>query len=244
MMTLKRHLFALGLVALSPAAFSSGLLSGAPEEGYEGNIDLGYISTSGNTETESLNGQFDWVARASENWATGIQITGVTNSSRDQRDAEQYTFAWNNRYDISDNSFFYGILDYKNDYFGAYDYQAGAYLGYGHQVFKSDDGHLSLGFGLGYRINAVFIGRDEKENVLRGDLDFAHQLTDTARFTQVISAVWGEEVDTYVSKSAISTKISENLAMKLSYVVNYNSVVPAGAVKTDRTTTVGISYSF
>lgn len=243
-MTMNKTAFALALCVATPVAFADGLLSDAPDEGYKGNIDLGYISTSGNSETESLNGQFDWLARATENWATGIQITGVSNSSDGTRDAEQYTFAWNNRYDISEKSFFYGIIDYKNDYFGAYDYQAGAYLGYGHEFFKSDDGHLSLGFGLGYRVNAVFIGDDEKESVLRGDLDFAHQLTDYARFTQIISAVWGEEVDTYVSKSAISTKISENLAMKLSYLVTYNSEVPVGAEKTDRTTTVGISYSF
>ncbi|GAA4360812.1 YdiY family protein [Kangiella marina] len=243
-MTMKKNLIALALCAASPALFADGLLSDAPEEGHQGNIDLGYISTSGNTETESLNGAFDWVARASENWATGIQITGVSNSSEDQRDAEQYTFAWNNRFDLTEKSFVYSILDYKNDYFGAYDYQAGAYLGYGHQFYKSDDGHFSLGIGLGYRVNAVFIGEDEKESVIRGDLDFAHKLTDNARFTQTISAVWGQEIDTYVSRSAISTKISENLAMKLSYLINYNSVVPAGAEKTDRTTTVGISYSF
>lgn len=243
-MTMKKNLTALALCVAAPTALADGLLSDAPEEGYIGNIDLGYISTSGNSETESLNGEFDWTARASENWATGIQITGVSNSSEDQRDAEQYTFAWNNRYDLSEKSFLYGIVDYMNDYFGAYDYQAGAYLGYGHEFFKSDDGHLSLGIGLGYRINAVFIGEDEKESVIRGDLDFAHQLTDNARFTQVVSAVWGEEIDTYMSKSAITTKISDSLAMKLSYLVNYNSEVPVGAEKTDRTTTVGISYSF
>ena len=243
-MTMKKTVIALALCATTPAAFASGLLSDAPDEGFRGNIDLGYISTSGNTETESLNGEFDWVARASQNWATGIHITGVSNSNQDERDAEQYTFAWNNRYDIDENSFFYGIIDYTNDYFGAFDYQAGAYLGYGHQFYKSDDGHFSLGLGLGYRINAVFIGEDEKESVLRADLDFAHQLTETARFTQSISAVWGEEINTYVSKSAISTKISDNLAMKLSYLVNYNSEVPVGAEKSDRTTTIGISYNF
>ena len=244
MMTMKKNLIALSLCAVAPAAFADGLLSDAPEEGYIGNIDLGYVSTSGNTETESLNGVFDWTARASENWATGIHITGFKNTSEEEREAENYTFAWNNRYDLNEKSFLYSILDYMNDNFGAYDYQAGAYFGYGHQFYKSDDGHFSLGVGLGYRVNAAVIGEDEKENVIRGDLDFAHQLTENARFTQIVSAIWGQEVDTYMSKSAISTNISENLAMKLSYLVNYNSVVPAGAEKTDRTTTVGISYSF
>ncbi|WP_223670984.1 DUF481 domain-containing protein [Kangiella shandongensis] len=243
-MTMKKTVTALAVIFAAPTAFADGLLSNAPDEGYLGNIDVGYIKTSGNTETESLNGEFDWVARATENWSTGIQITGVTNSSDGDREAENYTFAWNNRYDLSEKSFLYGIVDYNNDYFGAYDYQAGAYVGYGHQFYKSDNGHFSLGFGLGYRINAVFIGEHEKESVLRGDLDFAHQLTDTARFTQIVSAVWGQDVDTYVSKSAVTTKISDNLAMKLSYLINYNSVVPEGAEKTDRTTTIGISYSF
>lgn len=243
-MTLKKILIALALISATPVAFADGLLSDAPEEGYTGNIDLGYISTSGNSETESLNGAFNWTARASENWATGIQMTGISNSSDDEREAEQYTFAWNNRYDLSEKSFLYGILDYNNDYFGAYDYQTGAYVGYGHQFFNDDNGHFSLGIGLGYRVNAVFIGEDEKESVIRGDLDFAHQLTEYAQFTQVISAIWGSEIDTYSSRTAISTKISESLAMKLSYLVNYNSVVPVGAEKTDRTTTIGISYSF
>ena len=232
------------LVMVAPLSQANGLLSDAPEEGYVGNIDFGFVSTSGNSDTESLNGAFDYVRRVSENYATGISMSGINNKSGDTRDVERYSFAWNNRYDLSENSFLYGILDYTDDRFGAYDYQTGVYLGYGHQFFKDDSGHLSLGIGLGYRINAVFSGEDEKEAVARGDLDYGYTISENAAFSQKLTAVFGEEVDTYTSESALTAKISDSLALKVAYLVNHNSKVPVGSEKTDRTTTIGISYSF
>ncbi|NVK22289.1 MAG: DUF481 domain-containing protein [Kangiellaceae bacterium] len=243
-MKLKHFFAAITLIAASSLTHANSLLSDAPEQGHVGTFDFGYVSTSGNSDTESLNGAFNYVVRVSENYSSGINATGINNQSGASRDAEKYTFAWNNRYDLNEKSFLYGILDYVDDRFGAYDYQAGAYFGYGHQFFKDDSGHFSLGIGAGYRINAAFIGEDEKETVLRGDLDYAYNISETAIFTQKLTAIFGEEVDTYTSETALATKISDNLALKLAYLVQHNSVVPAGAEKTDRTTTIGVSYSF
>lgn len=244
-MNFKKSLVALAVCFSSPALFAqSGLLSDAPDEGYFGTLDLGYISTSGNTDTESLNGAFRFVARISEEWSTGFQITGMTNENNEVREAERYSFVWNNRYDLSDNSFVYSIVDYMNDYFGAYDYQAGAYVGYGHQLFKDDTGHFSLGLGLGYRVNALHAGEDETESVMRGDLDYQYNISESATFTQIVSAIWGQEVDTYASETALKTKISDSLALKLAYHINYNSEVPVGAEKKDTTTMISVSYSF
>ncbi|MBD3668673.1 MAG: DUF481 domain-containing protein [Kangiella sp.] len=244
-MSLKKSLVALAVCFSSPALFAqSGLLSDAPDEGYIGTIDLGYISTTGNTETESLNGAFKYITRLTDEWSTGVHITGMTNRNDEVREAERYTFVWNNRYDLSDSSFVYSVVDYMDDYFGAYDYQAGAYVGYGHELFNDDTGHFSLGLGLGYRINAIEAGEDEKENVVRGDLDYQYNISENAVFTQLVSALWGQDVDTYTSETALRTNISESLSLKLAYNINYNSEVPVGAEKRDTTTTVSVSYSF
>ncbi len=231
--------------ALSMGSVSaSGLLGDAPKEGSKGNFDLGYVTTSGNTDTTSLNGGFNWVTRVSKPYSMGFTVTGLNNATDDVRSAERYTFAWNNRYDLTDKDFLYGTLDYVNDYFGAYDYQSGLYLGYGRQIFKDDSGHLSLGIAAGYRVNAVFVGEDEKEAVVRGDLDYLYNISETAQFSQKLTAIFGEEVDTYTSESAVTAKLSESLALKAAYLVNHNSVVPVGRDKTDTTLSIGVSYSF
>ncbi|WP_227551265.1 YdiY family protein [Kangiella sp. HZ709] len=226
------------------SANASGLLGDAPEDGSKGNLDFGYVATSGNTDTTSLNGGFNYVTRISAPFAMGFVVTGLNNATDDVRSAERYTFAWNNRYDLSENDFLYGTVDYVNDYFGAYDYQAGIYAGYGRQIFADDSGHLSLGIAAGYRINAAFVGEDEKEGVIRSDLDYAYKISDTAQFTQKLTAIFGEEVDTYTSESALTAKLSDSLALKVAYLVNHNSVVPVGTDKTDSTTSIGVSYSF
>ncbi|MHC9511819.1 DUF481 domain-containing protein [Kangiella sp. M94] len=244
-MNSKKSLVALAVLFSTPTLFAqSGLLSDAPDEGYLGTIDFGYISTTGNSETESLNGAFKYITRISDEWSTGVHITGMTSENDEVREAERYTFVWNNRYDLSERSFVYSVVDYMNDYFGAYDYQAGAYVGYGHELFKDDTGHFSLGLGLGYRVNALKAGEDEKENVVRGDLDYQYNISETAIITQLISAIWGQEFDTYSSETALKTKISDSLALKLAYHVNYNSEVPVGAEKRDTTTSISVSYSF
>ncbi len=244
-MNSKKSLVALAVLFSTPTLFAqSGLLSDAPDEGYLGTIDFGYISTTGNSETESLNGAFKYITRISDEWSTGVHITGMTSENDEVREAERYTFVWNNRYDLSERSFVYSVVDYMDDYFGAYDYQAGAYVGYGHELFKDDTGHFSLGLGLGYRVNALKAGEDEKENVVRGDLDYQYNISETATFTQLVSAIWGQEFDTYSSETALKTKISDSLALKLAYHVNYNSEVPVGAEKRDTTTSISVSYSF
>ncbi|HEY9031499.1 MAG TPA: DUF481 domain-containing protein [Kangiella sp.] len=244
-MNFKKSLVALAVCFSSPTVLAqSGLLSDAPEEGYIGTLDIGYISTSGNTETESLNGAFKYITRISEEWSTGIHVTGMSSENDEVRESERYTFVWNNRYDLSERSFVYSVVDYMNDYFGAYDYQAGAYVGYGHEIFNDDSGHFSLGLGLGYRINALEAGDDETENVVRGDLDYLYNISETATFTQAVTAIWGQDLDTYSSETALRTSISESLSLKLAYHINYNSEVPVGAEKRDTTTTVSVSYSF
>lgn len=225
-------------------ANASGLLGDAPKEGSKGNLDFGYVTTSGNTDTTSLNGGFNWVTRVSTPYSMGFTVTGINNATNNVRSAERYTFAWNNRYDLNEKDFLYGTVDYVNDYFGAYDYQAGAYFGYGREIFKDDTGHLSLGIAAGYRINKVYVGQDEKEAVIRGDLDYAYQISETAQFTQKLTAIFGEELDTYTSESALTAKLSDSLALKVAYLINHNSKVPVGRDKTDTTASIGVSYSF
>lgn len=223
---------------------ATSLLGDAPEQGSKGVLDLGFVTTSGNTDTTSLNGTFDYITRISTPYSMGFNVTGLSNKTGNTRSAERYSFAWNNRYDLSEKDFVYGTLDYVNDYFGAYDYQVGLYAGYGRQIFKDDSGHLSLGAAVGYRINAVYVGADEKEMVLRGDLDYLYNISETAAFTQKLTAIFGEEVNTYSSESALTAKLSDSLALKAAYLVNHNSVVPVGRDKTDTTLSLGVSYSF
>lgn len=237
-------LFVAVAATLSFSANATSLLGDAPKQGSKGNVDLGFVNTTGNTDTTSLNGAFNYVTRVSAPYSMGFNVTGLSNKTGNTRSAERYTFAWNNRYDLSESDFIYGTLDYVNDYFGAYDYQAGLYVGYGRQVFKDNSGHLSLGVAAGYRVNAAFVGPDQKEAVLRGDLDYLYNISETAAFSQKLTAIFGEEVNTYTSESALTAKLSDSLALKAAYLINHNSVVPVGRDKTDTTLSLGVSYSF
>ncbi len=243
MKLIKLFLAVIAIGAMTTAN-AGGLLGDAPEEGSKGNLDLGFVQTGGNSDTTSLNGAFDYLIRVSDPYAMGFRIKGLNNANDNVRSAEKYSFIWNHRYDLSEQSFLYGTLDYVNDYFGAYDYQTGLYLGYGYQLFKDDSGHFSLGFAVGYRVNAVFVGDDEKEAVARADLDYGYHISETATFTQKLSIISGEEIDTYNSESALTAKLSESLALKVAYLVTHNSIVPVGREKTDTTLSLGVSYSF
>ena len=241
---IKRALVATIAATLVGNVAADNLLSGAPDEGYAGNVDLGVVRTTGNSETETVNGEASIIYRVSEPWATGFSIGGFSAKDGDDRTAERYFFNWDNRITIDEKSFWFTNLEYEDDRFSGFDYQAGLFGGYGYEFYRTDDSHFLVGVGAGMRRSKFESGETEDEAVLRGSLDYRTPISDYAEFTQLLTLDVGEERNIARSESALSAKILEDLSLKIAYVVKYTSDVPPGFEKTDTTTTIGLSYKF
>ncbi|HSM30813.1 MAG TPA: DUF481 domain-containing protein, partial [Woeseiaceae bacterium] len=131
-------------------ALAAPLLAAEEDESdpLEGNVKFGYLGTTGNTETSSLNTGFEakYVADAWHHEATASAI----NASEDNvTTAEAYETGWKSGWDFTERDFLFGRLNWRKDRFGGFDTQFSQTVGYGRHIIDTDAHDLQgeLGFG-------------------------------------------------------------------------------------------------
>jgi putative salt-induced outer membrane protein len=215
----------------------------APKNQYNGNVELGYINTSGNTQTQSLNAKAKVVA-AYDSWQQAIALQALNSSDKQTTTAERYSAQLKTDYRFTKKQYAYGLLGYENDRFSGYDYRASISLGYGQRVIDEKKGRLELEGGPGVRNSKLSDDGTKNESILRLAGKLSWQVAESSLFEQDLSTEIG--TDTAISKSStsLSTQVVGNLAMKLSYTVQYTNPVPQGLKKRDSETSVTLVYKF
>ena len=210
---------------------------------YKGNVELGYVNTSGNTETQTLNAKAKVEAMYSK-WRQSLQLEALNSSDKKVTTAERYLALLKSDYRFSKRDYAFGLLNYENDRFTGYDYRASITLGYGRRVIDSEPLWLELEGGPGVRYSKLNDGDTQDEAVFRLAGNFGWQISKSSLFEQDLSTEIGEDVTISRSVSALSTQIIGSLAMKLSYTYRHTSEVPEGVKKNDTETSVTLVYKF
>lgn len=225
------------------AAPVSLMAQDAPESPWAGKAKLGYLATSGNTETSTLNTGFE-VGYTVGKWVHEFNAAAVRASEDDITTAEAYDAGWRSERKISDHDFLFGRLNWRKTRFGAFDTQFSQTVGYGRRLIDSDKHKLNAELGAGFRQSEDQSGIEEDETIFRGGVYYKWLLSETADFRQDVTAEAGEE-NTYVeSVTALSAKILGNLALVASYTVKHNTDVPPLTEKTDTYTALSLEYTF
>ena len=216
-----------------------------PEEidPYKGSVELGYVDTSGNTETKSLNAKAK-VEAMYKKWRQTLELEALNSSAQNVTTAERYLGSLKTDYRFSKRDYAFGLLKYENDRFSGYDYWASITLGYGRRVIDEKSLWLEFEGGPGYRYSKLSEGDSLDEAILRLAGSLGWQISESALFEQDLSSEIGEEVTINRSVTALSMQIIGSLAMKLSYTYGHTSKVPEGVKKADTKTAVTLVYNF
>ena len=210
---------------------------------WTGEAELGYLKTSGNTNTESLHAKGKLVNERKKWKHTGtIEVTdksdnGVTTANR-------WYLTGKSDYTIDDISYLFVALSYENDDFSGYDYQATETAGYGYHAIKKEDLKLDLEAGAGVRQSKLNSGASNSEGLLTGAANLTWVISKTSTFTQLLSVEAGEDNTITRSVSALTMQIVGNLSAKLSHSIKNSSDVPVGTEKTDTESVVTLVYKF
>ncbi len=226
------------MLAVAPAR-----LPGAAETTWDGNVELGYVQTGGNTDTTSLVGKFK-VARKGVRWDHGARFDGYKATDSGTVTAENYTGVWRSEFHWRDVDYLYGLLRYEDNRFAGYDRRTSEILGYGYRILRRDDLKLRLEVGAGARQTKFTDGSTDSNTTgrLGGWLEWG--ITETTQFTQTLFTE-ASSANTYTeSISELKLKVNASLAVKLGYIVKHNSDVPPGVENTDTLTTVTLNYDF
>jgi putative salt-induced outer membrane protein len=238
--------------ALSRAAFASAVLlifaslTAAAEEAdgpWTGTVRLGYLSTTGNSETENMNFAFG-VGYALGNSAHTLAGSAVGVSEREQTTAEAYTLGWKSTYDFTEFDYLFGRVDWLKDKFSGYDQQLSESVGYGRRLINHGNQFLSVEIGAGARQARLRDGQSENEAIIRLGANYQYQFNDSAQFNFDLGVQTGEENTFTEAVSALKTNLVGSLAAVISHTVRNNTEVPAGSEKTDTVMSVALEYAF
>ena len=222
----------------------------AEKSPWKSSAELGYVMTSGNSETSTINAKFD-ATHEKEKWRHNVHAEAFGASSTDQvtnvetTSAERYQLSGKSDYKYSEFNYVFGLANYDKDRFSGYEYQSTIAAGYGRRLINDEDMTLDLEIGPGLRVVKLDNAPDsDSEGILRLAGKFLWKVSDTATFTEDLSIDAGSDLTVSKSVTALTAKVNTSLAMKLSLTIKSNSVVPAGKEKTDSETAVTLVYSF
>jgi len=210
---------------------------------WTGSIKIGYLATSGNTETSSLNSGAEAHYKAGQ-WHHDAKVSAVQASEDQQTTAEAYEAGWTSGWDFTDRDYLFGRLNWRKDRFAGIDTQFSQTVGYGRRVIDNDVHTLNLDAGFGARQSEDQAGVDNDETIITGGLDYKWQFSETADFTQTLAVEVGEDNTYSESVTAISATLVGAFRLVASYTIKNNSEVPVGTEKTDTRTALSLEYNF
>ncbi len=211
--------------------------------------ELGFVRTTGNTETQTVSGKADVVYEV-EKWRHSGHVEGFGTESEDEGtgltavSAERYELSGKSDYKFTELDYVYGLIKLQKDRFGGFEYEHIASAGYGRKAIKQDNMELDLEIGPGERFFKVDDGVADEEAVLRLSANYWWQISDTSKFTQELTSDIGEEITSTKSVTGIQANINSTLALKFTYTFRYKSSVPVDTEKEDTETAVTLVYSF
>jgi len=216
-----------------------------PEQGvWKGEGELGFTSTSGNTESENLNAALG-ISREEDKWKHSATLRVIKNTTEDETTADSFLLKEKSEYKLGEKSYAFGQLRYEEDEFSGYDNQTSIAFGVGSRFIENDRHLLDASVGLGYRsIKDGVSGDTEKDGIITGDVSYAYKISESATFTQTFFVESGDANTHSESDTGLKTRIAGNLASKIAYLVKHNSDVPAGTDKTDKILSVSLVYGF
>lgn len=220
-----------------------GAVAAEEADGFGGEAELGMVTTSGNTNTRSVNAKVR-LRYLSGPWRNEGRVEGLRTSDGGAVTAERYLVSGKSDYRFTSADYVFVSVRYEDDRFSGYDYQLSEAVGYGHRLVDAARVKLDLEIGAGGRHSRETGGRQRDEGILRGAARLAWDVSPTARFTEDLLVESGESNTYTESVSGLSVRINSQFALKLSLTVKHNSDVPAGVEHTDTISAVTLVYDF
>jgi putative salt-induced outer membrane protein len=229
----------------APAAPGApGAAPAGPPPPVQGEVTLGYLSTKGNTDSESANATFALLWTLTQ-WSHQFNLAGNSASADDLKTAEAYLAKYKGKRKFDDTkSYLFTALDWSHDRFSAYDEQTSVSAGYGRVLIDKGRSTLNGEIGAGYKESTLIDQTEVNEAILRLALDYELKFTDKTGFKQSLVVESGATNTSTEAISALRANLIGKVGLVISFRIKNNSNVPPGVVATDRFTSIALSYAF
>lgn len=211
---------------------------------WKGEAGAGLLSTSGNSETQSINGKFVLEYLAVQ-WKNRFAATALNNGDEEGTTAERYTIGDQLDYNFDPQNYVFGAVDYEKDLFGGFRERTVETLGYGRRILIGPVHTLDAEIGAGARQTVAQETREEQDEFIgRFSGKYGWVISETSAFSQALRVESGSENTFSEAVSELKLSIIGNLFLSLSFTVRNNTDVAPETKKTDSVTAVNVAYSF
>lgn len=238
---MSRRFIAVALVTL--ASLPAAPAVAADGDPVAGKLELGYLATSGNTETSSLNAKFALTYEV-DKWRHSLSAAAVHAEDSGVTTAERNQFGAKSDYKFNEFDYFFITVNWEQDRFAGFDERTSEAVGYGRRILKDDRHSLEAEIGAGARQTSPVVGPDVSETILRASAKYQWRFAEGAAFDQSLIVESGDSNTYTESVSAVAAKLIGTWSLKFSYTIKQNSDVAPGLEKTDTYTAVGVEYAF
>ncbi len=211
---------------------------------WKSEVELGFLLTAGNTETQSTNAK-GLITHETSSWRNEAKMQALNVSGKEGRLSEKYLASGKSSLKLNETSYSFIVADGEHDPFSGYAYKASSSVGYGYRAIGSEITILDIEAGAGFRQTRLRgVTETEDEGVLRLSGKFTYKLSKTAEFSEELVSVMGQLKTITRSVTAISAQVAGNFSMKASLTIENNSNAPVNAEPTDTETSVTLVYIF
>lgn len=243
----QRILVAFGLMLITSALALAEDAPAAPEKLWESSAGLSYLSTSGNSDTESLG--FDLKAvRKPTPW--GLEFTANLNRAENDSvlTAERYFAGLRGTRSLDEKWTLFAGLSGEKDEFAGFDFRTVVEAGGTYKAVDSADYFLSFDGAVTYTDeDRLEPSPDESFMGAMAALHFVWKFSETASLSQDLSyfpnfdtsSDWRAE-----SITALQAAMTDTLAVRLSYEMRYRNEPIGEADDTDTTTKASLVVRF
>ncbi len=232
-----KKLMIIMIVALSTASFAQD------DEGWSGNGALGFVSQSGNADTQTLSIGADAVNNL-EKWRYSLGLKILQSESGDEDTADRFELYGQVDYKIDEKAYWLGSLRYEDDEFSQFESQLTATVGYGRVLVDSESNKLKGEIGLGVRRAEERISGDsDTEAIVRGVLGYTRVFSETASLSNDFLVESGSDNTFLKNVTALNAEISGDFGLQVAYEIRHNTDVADGIDKTDRVSSINLVYA-
>jgi putative salt-induced outer membrane protein len=238
---LLRRIFTLGALGLL-----GGLAHGqaTTPDPLAGKAALGYLATSGNTQSTNANAQLELEYDPASPWSYHFDLSAVGASNANQATAEAYSFSHKAQRNFSEHNYLFTSLNWQRDRFSGYRQQLSEAVGYGRRLLDSERQMLSIEAGLGAKQATLVDDTEQDQGIVRSALSYLLNISETASFSQRLAIESGPDNIYSEAVSKLSARIIGDISVSFSYTIKNNSTVPANVKNRDTFTSLALEYSF
>jgi putative salt-induced outer membrane protein len=237
-----------GVPAMAVRAIAMGVmvtlcaLSAPAHAEWKGKGSIGASVATGNSENQAFSGALE-LKNELDNWQHTLGIAGNYGNDGDVATSQRWEARAQTQHDFTARAYTFGAVRHEDDRFSNFAFQSSISAGLGYKLIDRKRTKLWVQGGPGYRYAELQSSGESAEGmILRGDLGFEHQLTDTTRIVERF-LVESSSDNTYLqSDLGMEVTITGSLGLRIGYQVRHNTDVQPAVESTDTLSTVGLLY--